>query len=330
LKDEFIRQRGYWRPWTEGLLRLNPDFLSAYARYAGYPAATGPLSRKMCELIYVALDGSATHLFRSGLALHMGLRSKVAHRRRRSSRSCSSRPPRVWTGCNLGVEILVEELAIAGRDAVLPRDELSAEQRELRDDYQARFGDWPDFCDHLLRLDPGYFAVMLELLAVAPPSNGLDVKSRGLISLALSACFTSLNPHGLRLQIRRALRLGTDHREILQVLQMTAHLGVSRLHRRRAASARSGRRKRPMGEIAKRHEERHVTPDHPRPARLRVRRLLPDRLPCFGGFLVFPTTPPPFWGRFVAACLFLHSRQWRRVMRRAPRREWDRAIFRAC
>jgi alkylhydroperoxidase/carboxymuconolactone decarboxylase family protein YurZ len=67
---------------------------------------------------------------------------------------------------------------------------------------------------------------MLELLSVAPPSNGLDEKSRGLISLALSACFTSLNPHGLRLQIRRALRLGTGHTEILQVLQMTAHLGV--------------------------------------------------------------------------------------------------------
>ena len=36
----------------------------------------------------------------------------------------------------------------------------------------------------------------------------------------------ALNPHGLRLQIRRAIWIGTDHREILQVLQMTAHLGV--------------------------------------------------------------------------------------------------------
>ena len=70
LKDAFIRARGYWRPWTEGLLRLDPEFLATYARYGGYPAETGPLSRKMCELIYVALDGSATHLFRSGLALH--------------------------------------------------------------------------------------------------------------------------------------------------------------------------------------------------------------------------------------------------------------------
>ena len=53
------------------------------------------------------------------------------------------------------------------------------------------------------------------------------MRNRAALSqLALNACFTALNPHGLRPQIRRALRLGTDQREILQVLQMTAHLGV--------------------------------------------------------------------------------------------------------
>jgi len=35
LKDAFIRARGYWRPWTEGLLRLDPEFLATYARYGG-------------------------------------------------------------------------------------------------------------------------------------------------------------------------------------------------------------------------------------------------------------------------------------------------------
>ena len=226
MKDEFIRVRGYWRPWTDGLLRLNPEFLGAYAGYAGYPAATGPLSRKMCELIYVALDGSATHLFRSGLALHMGLALESGASAQEIIEVLQLATAQGLDGCNLGVEILVEELASAGRDTALPYGELSAEQNGLRDNYQARFGDWPGFCDHLLRLDPGYFAVMFDLLSVAPPANGLDEKSRGLISVALSACFTSLNPHGLRLQIRRALRSGTEHREILQVLQMTAHLGV--------------------------------------------------------------------------------------------------------
>ena len=176
-------------------MRLDPDFLSTYASYAGYPAETGPLSRKMCELIYVALDGSATHLFRSGLALHMGLALESGASAQEIIEVLQLATAQGLDGCNLGVGILVEELAIAGRDAVLPRPN-SRQQRKLRDAYLARFGDLPDFCDQWLRLDPGYFAVLLDLLAVAPPANGLDEKSRCLISIALSACFTGLNPPG--------------------------------------------------------------------------------------------------------------------------------------
>jgi alkylhydroperoxidase/carboxymuconolactone decarboxylase family protein YurZ len=226
LKDAFIKARGYWRPWTEGLLRLDPAFLETYASYAGYPAATGPLSRKMCELIYVALDGSATHLFRSGLALHMGLAIDSGATAQEIVDVLRLATAQGLDGCHLGIGILVEELAAAGLDQPCLEGELSAQQCALRKAYLARFGDWPDFCEQLLRLDPAYFALMLDLLTGARSSGGLDDRSRCLISLALNACFTALHPDGLRLQIRRALRLGIDKAEIMQVLQMTAHLGV--------------------------------------------------------------------------------------------------------
>jgi alkylhydroperoxidase/carboxymuconolactone decarboxylase family protein YurZ len=127
-------------------------------------------------------------------------------------------------GCNVGVGILVEELAAAGDDTL--RGELSHQQQALRETYVARFGDFPDFCDQWLRLDPGYFAVLLDLIGSGRGAGGLDEPSSCLISIALTGCFTSLNPPALRLQIRRALRLGIDKKQILQVLQMTAHLGV--------------------------------------------------------------------------------------------------------
>ncbi|RXH02375.1 carboxymuconolactone decarboxylase family protein [Bradyrhizobium zhanjiangense] len=224
LKQQFIRARGYWRPWTEGLLRFDPAFLATYARYGAYPAETGPLSRKMCELIYVALDGSATHLFRSGLALHMQLALEHGATTQEIVDVLRLATAQGLDGCNLGIGILAEELALAGLDS--DQAPLSREQTALRDAYVAQFADWPDFCDLWLRADPGYFAVMLDLLTAGDKSGGLDQRSRSLISLALNGCFTALNPHGLRLQIRRALRLGIDKREILQVLQMTAHLGV--------------------------------------------------------------------------------------------------------
>lgn len=224
LKQAFIEARGYWRPWTEGLLRLDPAFLATYASYGGYPAETGPLSRKMCELIYVALDGSATHLFRSGLALHTRLALEQGASPQEIIDVLRLATAQGLEGCNVGVAILVEELAAAGLD-IFP-GELSDQQKALREAYVAQFGDFPDFCDHWLRLDPGYFAVLLDLLAGGPAAGGLDERARCLISLALNACFTALNAPALRVQVRRALRLGIDKREIFQVLQMTAHLGV--------------------------------------------------------------------------------------------------------
>ncbi|MGY8635197.1 carboxymuconolactone decarboxylase family protein [Bradyrhizobium sp. 14AA] len=224
LKEAYIKARGYWRPWTEGLLRFDPEFLQTYGKYAGYAAEKGPLSRKMCELIYVALDGSSTHLFRSGLALHLRLALQEGASAREIMDVFRLATAQGLDGCNLGIGILAEELASAGLDVDLPA--LSDKQKALRDAYVAQFGDWPDFCEQWLRRDPGYFAVLLDLLAGGQSEGGLDKPSQCLISIALNACFTALDPHGLRVQIKRALRLGIGQREILQVLQMTAHLGV--------------------------------------------------------------------------------------------------------
>lgn len=224
LKNAYVKARGYWRPWTEGLLRLDPEFLQTYGKYAGYAAEKGPLSPKMRELIYVALDGSATHLFRSGLALHLRLALQEGASAQEIVDVLRLATAQGLDGSNVGIGILAEELASAGLVADQP--ELTDEQSALRSAYVAKFGDWPDFCEQWLRRDPGYFAVMLDLLAGGHAERGLDQRSRCLISIALNACFTALDPHGLRVQIRRALRLGIDQREIVQVLQMTAHLGV--------------------------------------------------------------------------------------------------------
>jgi alkylhydroperoxidase/carboxymuconolactone decarboxylase family protein YurZ len=224
LKDAYIKARGYWRLWTEGLLRIDPAFLEAYGKYAGYAAANGPLSPKMCELIYVALDGSATHLFQSGLALHVRLALKAGASAQEIIDVLRLATAQGLDGCNVGIGILEEELAKAGLESA--PSEPSDEQKALREAYVAGFGDWPEFCERWLRRDPGYFAAVLDLLAQERATGGLDERSCCLISLALNACFTALNPQGVRLHIRRALRLGIDQREIAQVLQMTAHLGV--------------------------------------------------------------------------------------------------------
>lgn len=71
LKRRFERIRGYWHPFWEGLLLLDPDFFEAYLAFSSVPWEHGSLEPKIKELIYCAFDASATHLFKPGLKLHM-------------------------------------------------------------------------------------------------------------------------------------------------------------------------------------------------------------------------------------------------------------------
>lgn len=224
LKSAYIRARGYWTPWTEGMLRFSPEFLDLYARYGGHAAAHGPLSPLMCELIYVALDASSTHLFESGLALHMRLALKHGATPAQVMEVLAMATAQGLGGTCVGVEILAEEMQAAG--CIMPENPDSAEQRALRDRWTTRFGIWPSHCETLLRLDPAYLELMLALEAYSDPTDQLEEADRTLIRLALDACFTGLNPPAMRTGIRRAIALGIGWQEILQVLQMTAHLGV--------------------------------------------------------------------------------------------------------
>jgi alkylhydroperoxidase/carboxymuconolactone decarboxylase family protein YurZ len=226
LKAEYIRARGYWTDWTEGMLRFSPGFLDLYARYGGYPAANGPLSPLVCELIYVALDASSTHLFESGLRLHMAVAIRLGATPPQVMEVLAMATEQGLGGTRVGVEILAQELTAAGKIVPELDAALSTEQAALRDGWIAKFADWPRHADVLLRLDPAYFALALELSAYADSADRLTEKDRILVRIALDACFTGLNQAGLREGIRQAIMLGVEWRAILQVLQLTAHLGV--------------------------------------------------------------------------------------------------------
>lgn len=225
-KQEYIRKRGYWAEFNEGLLAYGQHFLETYMNYAALPAAEGPLSPRMVELVYVAVDGSATHLFGEGLLVHTRLALARGATPTDIVETLQIATAQGLEGVTMGVEILVEELQAAGQDTGFLSAPLNAEQQALKAAYQARFGDWPAFADQLLRLHPSYFAAMAELLAAPDATGSLSATERCLIAVALSACFTHQNPAGTRLHIARAIRAGATKEEILQVLQLTAHLGV--------------------------------------------------------------------------------------------------------
>jgi alkylhydroperoxidase/carboxymuconolactone decarboxylase family protein YurZ len=71
LKRDFEEKRGYWNPFWDGVLDLDPEFFAAYLEFSSHPWEHGVLEPKVKELIYTAFDASATHMYIPGLKQHI-------------------------------------------------------------------------------------------------------------------------------------------------------------------------------------------------------------------------------------------------------------------
>lgn len=71
LKAQFTEVRGYWHHTWDPILALDPDMFEAYLGYSMLPADSGTLDVRQRELIYIAIDSVATHLYVPGIKLHV-------------------------------------------------------------------------------------------------------------------------------------------------------------------------------------------------------------------------------------------------------------------
>jgi alkylhydroperoxidase/carboxymuconolactone decarboxylase family protein YurZ len=114
IKAEFEANRGYWSSFWDDVLVLDADFFEAYTQFSSVPWKHGPLDPKTKELVYVAFDVAATHMFAPGLRVHI-----------RNALGYGASPEEIMEvfelvstlgvqACNLGIPILLEEVAAAG------------------------------------------------------------------------------------------------------------------------------------------------------------------------------------------------------------------------
>ena len=92
----------------------DPDFFESYIHFSSVPWVSGVLEPKVKELIYTAFDVSATHLYAPGLRLHIenaigygATREEILEVMQLASRIGVQ-------ALELGLPILLEELAAAG------------------------------------------------------------------------------------------------------------------------------------------------------------------------------------------------------------------------
>ena len=71
IKDEFVKNRGFWPAVFEPILHFAPGYFQAYTDLSSAPWKLGALEPKVRELLYVAIDASTTHLYNAGTRTHM-------------------------------------------------------------------------------------------------------------------------------------------------------------------------------------------------------------------------------------------------------------------
>lgn len=218
IKAYFIAERGYWRPWTETMLQACPGFVEQYAHYAGYPARTGPLTERMVELIYVGLDASSSHLFEAGLHTHMQRALAVGATSTDIVDVLHLVAVQGVASAGQATEILAE-LSGDLADAPAVSAPLQARIDRLGDAHALRL-------TAMARLDPAYAEVLLDFIEQGRPGTGLTDAERSLVQLALHACFTAFNPGAVRQIVATALAQGLSSAELLQAIQLGAHLAV--------------------------------------------------------------------------------------------------------
>ena len=111
IKAEFEDKRGYWNPFWDEMLAMDPEFFAAYTQFSSVPWVSGTLEPKIKELIYTAFDVSATHLYVIGLRQHIRNALDYGATREEIMEVIELASGLGIHAANVGVPILIEELA---------------------------------------------------------------------------------------------------------------------------------------------------------------------------------------------------------------------------
>lgn len=91
---------------------------------------------------------------------------------------------------------------------------------------QIERGDWNPLWDTLREWDPDFVEGYLTMRNVPFSKGPLPDKVKELILIAVNAATTHLYGPGVRRHIQNALKLGATREEILQVIEITAVVGI--------------------------------------------------------------------------------------------------------
>lgn len=108
---EAMKAGGGWNPLWDGLHEMDPDWTERYMKMATQPYQSGVLSPKVIQLLCIAVDASATHMYAPGTRRHIQVALDIGVTPEEILEVLKLSTVVGIHSCNLGVPILVEEMA---------------------------------------------------------------------------------------------------------------------------------------------------------------------------------------------------------------------------
>jgi alkylhydroperoxidase/carboxymuconolactone decarboxylase family protein YurZ len=218
-----MRTNGETGPWDDALAQLrewDPNWAEAYTRMATNPWRSGVLSRKLVELIGVAMN-ACTNLDPDGTRRH--IRNALAAGATKDEILFVLKCAAVMSihSCSLGAPILLEEAKSAG---TLPSAKPGV--RTPACDRMKAIGQWNVAWDPFYALDPAWTDEFMATGEGIYASGVLPAEDVERLSIAFDASHTHMYAPGTRRHIKNALKAGASMEEVMEVLKLCVVQGV--------------------------------------------------------------------------------------------------------
>lgn len=223
VKARFTEVSGTWSQAWEAVVRLDPDFLEAYLQFYAVPWRHGSLPAKVKELIYIAVDANASHMYLPGVREHIKAALDLGATGAEIMEVLELTATLGIHAMNVGVPVLAEVLSEMGRR---PERELDARQLQIKEDFTRVRGYWHSSWDDTLQLAPELLAAYLEFSGVPWRRGSLEPKVKEFIYIAFDVAATHLYRQGLKIHVTNALGYGATPEEITEVMEIAAVLGM--------------------------------------------------------------------------------------------------------
>ncbi|MGC2175211.1 MAG: carboxymuconolactone decarboxylase family protein [Acidimicrobiales bacterium] len=222
LREQFLDDFGYWNREWEEVLTTDETFFASYLEFAAGPYRSGHLDPLVRELVHIAVDASATHLFEPGIRAHVRRALELGGTSHQIMEVLEMTATLGIHSCIIAVPILLEELG----DRAPANDSLSEHQERIKADFVANRGYWNPFWDGMLVLDADFMDSYMRFSSVPWLTDVLQPKVRELVIIAFDVAATHLFVPGLHQHIRNALGYGAPSEEIMEVIEIASTLGI--------------------------------------------------------------------------------------------------------